>query len=124
MKKRTITIGMLLLATNSFSQVDTLAESIYGKVKLEFNYYDATITKRTETDKYKDFTFKIRKNEYLYLDLFDFLNEDTLYLKQRKVTVYLRNNEVHQLLFDSNERTYAFNGILVRKVVVHKPELQ
>ena len=40
MKKKTITIGALLLAMNCFSQTDTLAYRIVGKEKYEFDYYN------------------------------------------------------------------------------------
>ena len=43
MKKKTVTIGALLLAMNSFSQTDTLASSVNGKRMLEFNYYTSEV---------------------------------------------------------------------------------
>ena len=71
MKKKTITIGALLLAMNSFSQIDTLANSINGKNKYEFNYYTNEIKNVVKPKKYQDFIFTIKKNNYLYVDLFD-----------------------------------------------------
>ena len=124
MKKKTITIGALLLAMNCFSQTDTLAKSIFGKTKLDFNYYTSTLTEKTTTKEYKDFKFKLKKNEYLIIDLFDYLNKDTLYVKERKITVHYRTGEIVSVLTNSNEKTIVLNGAILKEVVVHKQKLK
>ena len=70
MKKKTITIGALLLAMNSFSQTDTIAFGVVGKNKLTFDYGTSKITNITKHKKHQDITFELKKNEYLCLDLF------------------------------------------------------
>ena len=124
MKKKTITIGTLLLAMNSFSQTDTLASSVCGKNKYEFDYYTSEVINVTKPKKYQDFTIKLKKNEFLFLDLFDDVKRDTLYLLYRDITVYYRNGYVEKLYFSSNDNTLSVNGSLVKKVVIHKPELK
>ena len=124
MKKKTITIGALLLAMNSFSQTDTLASSVSGKNKYEFDYYTSEIKDVFKPEKYQDFKFKVKKNEFLYLDLFDDVKRDTLYLLYRNVTVYYRDSYVEKLYFSSDDNTLKVDGNFVRKIVVHKPELK
>ena len=124
MKKKTITIGALLLAMNSFSQTDTLAYSISGKEKFKFNYYTSEVKKVNSPEKYQDFEFKVKKNEFLFLDLFDDLEQDTLYLLYRDVTAYYRDGNVEKLYFNSKDNTLQIDGEFVRKIVVHKPELK
>ena len=124
MKKRTITIGALLLAMNSFSQTDTLAYSISGKEKFKFDYYTSEVKNVNSPEKYQDFEFKVKKNEFLFLDLFDDLEQDTLYLLYRDITVYYRDGEIEKLYFSSNDNTLSIYGNLVKKVIVHKPELK
>ena len=124
MKKKTITIGALLLAMTSFSQTDTLAYSISGKNKYEFDYYTSEVKKINNPEKYQDFKFRVKKNEFLYLDLFDDVKQDTLYLLYRDVTVYYRDNYVEKLYFSSDDNTLQIDGNLVRKIIVHKPELK
>ena len=124
MKKKTITIGALLLAMNSFSQTDTLTFSISGKERFEFDYYSSKVKNIFESKKYKDFKFKLRKNEIIYIDLFDDIERDTLYLLYRDVTVYYRDGYVEKLYFSSNDNTITVDGSLVKKIIVHKPELK
>ena len=124
MKKKTITIGALLLAMTSFSQTDTLAYSISGKNKYEFDYYTSEVKKINNPEKYQDFKFRLKKSEFLYLDLFDDVKQDTLYLLYRDVTVYYRDGYVEKLYFSSDDNTLQIDGNLVRKIVVHKPELK
>ena len=124
MKKKTITIGILLLAMNSFSQTDTLAFSVSGKEKYEFDYYSSEIVKATEPENYKDFKFKLKKDEILYIDLFDSVERDTLYIMYRDVTIYYRDGYVQKLYFNSGDNTLTIDGNLVRKVIVHKPKLK
>ena len=124
MKKKTITIGALLLAMNSFSQTDTLASSVSGKNKYEFDYYTSEIKDVFKPEKYQDFKFKVRKNEFLYLDLFDDVKRDTLYLLYRNVTIYYRDDYVEKLYFSSDDNTLKVDGNFVRKIIVHKPELK
>ena len=124
MKKKTITIGALLLAMNSFSQIDTLANSINGKNKYEFNYYTNEIKNVVKPKKYQDFIFTIKKNNYLYVDLFDDMERDTLYLLYRDVTAYYRDGVVEKLYFNSKDITLQIDGNFVKKVIVHKPELK
>ena len=109
---------------NSFSQTDTLASSVSGKNKYEFDYYTNEIKDVFKSEKYQDFKFKVRKNEFLYLDLFDDVKRDTLYLLYRNVTVYYRDGYVEKLYFSSDDNTLKVEGNLVKKVVVHKPELK
>ena len=124
MKKKTITIGALLLVMNSFSQTDTLASSVSGKNKYEFDYYTSEIKDVFKPEKYQDFKFKVRKNEFLYLDLFDDVKRDTLYLLYRNVTIYYRDDYVEKLYFSSDDNTLKVDGNFVRKIIVHKPELK
>ena len=122
--KKLSTIGALLLTINSFSQTDTLAQSISGKEKFEFNYYNSKIKKITSPKNYQDYKFKLKKDEFLFLDLFDGESQDTLYLMYRNITVYYRDSYVEKLYFNSNENTLEIDGSLVKKVIVHKPELK
>jgi len=124
MKKKTITIGMLLLTMNSFSQTDTLVQSISGKEKFEFNYHTNEIKKITSPKNYQDYKFRLKKNKFLLLDLFDGERQNTLYLMYRSITFYYRDGYVEKLYFNSNENTLWIDGILVKKVIVHKPELK
>ena len=124
MKKKTITIGALLLAMNSFSQIDTLANSINGKNKYEFNYYTNEIKNVVKPKKYQDFIFTIKKNNYLYVDLFDDMERDTLYLMYRNITIYYRDGDIKREYYNSNDNTLQINGKFVRKIIVHKPELK
>ena len=124
MKKKTITIGALLLAMNSFSQTDTLTFSISGKDKFKFDYQTSKIDKIYREEEYKDFKFKLKKNEFLILDLFDNVKRDTLYLLYRDVTAYYRDGYIDKLYFSSNRYTIEVDGSLVKKVIVHKPKLK
>ena len=124
MKKKTITIGALLLAMNSFSQTDTLAYRVSGKEKYKFDYNTSEIVKIDTPKEYKDFKFKLKKDEVLYLDLFDYLESDTLYLMYRDVTVYYRNSYIEKLYLNSNDNTLTIDGSLVKKVIIHKPKLK
>ena len=124
MKKKTITIGALLLAMNSFSQTDTLAYSVNGKRMLEFDYYTSEVENIIKPKEYQDFTIKLKKNEFLFLDLFDEVKRDTLYLLYRDITVYYRNGGVAKLYLNSGDETLQVDGTLVKKVIVHKPELK
>ena len=124
MKKKTITIGALLLAMTSFSQTDTLAYSISGKEKFKFDYYTSKVKTVNSPEKYQDFEFKVKKNEFLFLDLFDDLEQDTLYLLYRDVTAYYRDGNVEKLYFNSKDITLQIDGHFVKKVIVHKPELK
>ena len=124
MKKKTITIGALLLAINCFSQTDTLAYSVSGKGKYEFDYYSSEIKNITIPENYKDFNFKLKKNEFLFLDLSDRVERDTLYLLYRDITLYGRNDSVAKLYLNSGDETLEIDGNFVKKVIVHKPELK
>ena len=124
MKKKTITIGALLLAMNCFGQTDTLAYRIVGKEKYEFNYYNKELKDIVNSKYYQDFKFKLRKDEFLYVDLFDYIEPDTLYLLYRNITAYYRNGEIENLYFKSDKNTLWVDGSLVEKVIVHKPELK
>tara|TARA_R110000824_G_scaffold47680_1_gene135504 strand:- start:370 stop:744 length:375 start_codon:yes stop_codon:yes gene_type:complete len=124
MKKKTITIGALLLAMNSFGQTDTLAYSVSGKEKYEFDYYTNTIKSVISPKNYENHKFKLNKNEFLYLDLFDDVERDTLYVLYRTVTVYYRDSYVEDLYFSSNSNTLTIDGNLVKKIIVYKPELK
>tara|TARA_R100001530_G_scaffold70250_1_gene49768 strand:+ start:142 stop:516 length:375 start_codon:yes stop_codon:yes gene_type:complete len=124
MKKNTMAIGVLLLTMNCFSQTDTLAYRIVSKGKHEFNYHSKELKATVKPKSYKDFEFKLRDSEFLYIDLFDYMEPDTLYLLYRAVTAYYRDGEVENLYFKSNKNTLWIDGSLVKKVIVHKPELK
>jgi len=47
-----------------------------------------------------------------------------LYLLYRNVTVYYRDGYVEKLYFSSDDNTLQIDGNLVRKIIVHKPELK
>ena len=113
-------LGTFLI--NSYAQTDTLAYSVSGKNKYEFDYYSSEIIETTTPENYQDFKFKLNKNEFLYLDLFDGTEPDTLYLMYRDVTVYYRDGEVEKLYFNSKDNTLRVYGDLVKRVIVHKPE--
>ena len=113
-------LGTFLI--NSYAQTDTLAYSVNGKRKLEFNFYTSEIKSITKPKQYQDFKFKLKKNEFLVLDLFDDIEPDTLYLKYRDITVYYRDGEVEKLYFNSNDNTLWVDGNLVKIIIVHKPE--
>ena len=124
MKKNTMAIGALLLTMNCFSQTDTLDYSVSGKCKFEFRYNALELKSLVKLENYEDFKFKLKKDEFLYLDLVDGLRPDTLYLTYRDVTVYYRDGEVEKLYFNSKDNTLSVNGVYVKKVIVHKPELK
>ena len=124
MKNKTITVGVLLLAINCFSQTDTVIRTVSGKCKYNFDYHTLEITRSTEPKIYKDFKFKLKKNEFLFLDLFDEVKRDTLYLLYRDITVYYRKGGVAKLYLNSGDETLEIDGNFVRKIVVHKPELK
>ena len=122
MKKKTFMIGTLLLAMNCFSQTDTLAESVSGKEKIIFNYQKGKITRVISPYKYVNYIFKIKKDEFLYLDLFDGVAKDTLYFMERKITVYFRNGETDSFTANSESNTFQFKGDEVKKIIVYKPK--
>ena len=124
MKKKTVTIGVLLLAINSFGQADTLSYSISGKEKYEFDYRTSKVIKADKTKKYQNFKFKLKNSDILLIDLFDYIKSDTLYLLYRYVTVYYRSGYIEKLYFNSNDNTLTIDGSLVKKVIIHKPELK
>ena len=113
-------LGTFLIS--SYAQTDTLAYSISGKQKFEFDYYTSEVKDVVRPEKYQDFQFKLKKNEFLVLDLFDDIERDTLYLLYRDVTVYYRDGYVENLYFSSDDNTITVDGSLVKKVIVHKPE--
>ena len=122
MKKVMLFIILGTFLVNSYSQTDTLAYSISGKDKFEFDYYSSEIIETTKPENYQDFKFKLKKNEFLYLDLFDNLEADSLYAMYRDVTVHYRDGDVEKLYFNSKDNTLRVYGDLVKRVIVHKPE--
>ena len=113
-------LGTFLI--NSYAQTDTLAFAVSGKNKYEFDYYTSEVIDIIKPEKYQDFKFKVKKNEILYIDLFDDTERDTLYLLYRDVTAYYRDGDVEKLYFSSDDNTITVDGSLVKKVIVHKPE--
>ena len=113
-------LGTFLIS--SYAQTDTLAYSISGKQKFEFDYYTSEVKDVVRPEKYQDFRFKLKKKEFLFLDLFDDVERDTLYLLYRDVTVYYRNGGVAKLYLNSGDETLEIDGNFVKKVIVHKPE--
>ena len=124
MKKKTLAIGALLLAMNSFSQTDTLAYSVGGREMDKYDYYTSEIVSGVYTEKYENFTFKLKKNEFLYLDLFDELNEDDRYLRYREITFYYRDGYISKEYYKSNDNGISIKGEFIKKVIVHKQELK
>ena len=124
MKKKTIAIGALLLAMNSFGQTDTLVYSICGKDKYKMDYHTSKVTKALELKNYQDFKFKLKKDDILYIDLFDYMVKDTLYLLYRNVIVYYRDGNVKKLYINSSDNTLTIDGSLVKKVIINKLELK
>ena len=112
-------LGTFLI--NSYGQTDTLEYSVSGKCKFEFDR-NAELKSLVKLKNYQDFKFKLKKDEFLYLDLVDGLRPDTLYLTYRDVTVYYRDGEVEKLYFNSKDNTLQVDGHFVKKVIVHKPE--
>ena len=76
-------LGTFLI--NSYSQTDTLAYSVNGKRMLEFDYYTSEVKDVVRPEKYQDFRFKLKKKEFLFLDLLDDIERDTLYLLYRDI---------------------------------------
>ena len=113
-------LGAFLI--NSYAQTDTLAYSISGKQKFEFDYYTSEVKDVVRLEKYQDFRFKLKKKEFLFLDLCDDTERDTLYLLYRDLTVYYRNGGVAKLYLNSGDETLEIDGNFVKKVIVHKPE--
>ena len=124
MKKKTLAIGALLLAMNSFSQTDTLAYSVGGREMDKYDYYTSEIVSGVYTEKYENFTFKLKKNEFLFLDLIDFINKDTRYLRYRDVTFYYRDGYVAKEYYKSDDNLILIKGEFIKKIVVHKQELK
>ena len=114
-------LGTFLI--NSYGQTDTLEYSVSGKCKFEFDR-NAELKSLVKLKNYQDFKFKFKKDEFLYLDLLDDIERDTLYLLYRDVTVYYRNGGVAKLYLNSGDETLEIDGNFVRKIVVHKPELK
>ena len=112
-------LGTFLI--NSYGQIDTLEYSVSGKCKYEFDR-NAELKSVVKLKNYKDFKFKLKKDEFLYLDLFDDIERDTLYLLYRDVTVYYRDGYVENIYFSSDDNTITVDGSLVKKVIAHKPE--
>ena len=112
-------LGTFLI--NSYGQTDTLEYSVSGKCKFEFDR-NAELKSLVKLKNYQDFKFKVKKNEILYIDLFDDTERDTLYLLYRDVTAYYRDGYVEKLYFSSDDNTITVDGSLVKKVIVHKPE--
>ena len=122
MKKNTMAIGALLLTMNCFSQTDTLDYSVSGKCKFEFKHNALELKSLVKLENYEDFKFKLKKDEFLYLDLFDGIAEDALYFMEREITVYFRNGETDSFTANSESNTLEFNGNEVKKIIVHKPK--
>ena len=122
MKKKTIAIGALLLAMNSFAQTDTLVKGVSGKWRFEFDYKTNKMIKDIEYDEYEDFTFKVNKNEFLYLDLMDDVEGDDSYERGRDMDVHFRNGEHEHYWTKSVDVTLKFNGNEVKKVIIYKPK--
>ena len=115
-------LGTFLIS--SYAQTDTLAYSISGKQKFEFDYYTSEVKDVVRPEKYQDFRFKLKKKEFLFLDLLDDVERDTLYLLYRDVTIYYRDGYVEKVYLNSRDNTLSVDGTLVKKVIVHKPELK
>ena len=122
MKKLMLFIILGTFLINSYAQTDTLAYSVSGKNKYEFDYYTSEVKDMVKPKQYQDFKFKLKKNEFLFLDLFDAIESDTLYLKYRDITVYYRNGGVAKLYLNSGDETLEIDGNFVKKVIVYKPE--
>ena len=122
MNKKTVAIGALLLAMNSFAQTDTLMESISGKYRFEFDYKTNKLIETIEYDEYKDLIFKVKKNEVLYLDLFDEVKGNDSYERVRDMDVYYRNGEHEHCWTESEDITLKFNGAEIKKVIIYKPK--
>ena len=100
MKKKTIAIGALLLALNSFGQTDTL-------------FYDV--------DKREDFTLEINENEYAYVKLSD---KSIFHVLYRSIIAYYRDGSVKEICIKSRKNILEIEGKCVEKVIVHKPKLK
>jgi hypothetical protein len=124
MKRNKLTIGALLFAMNCFGQSDTLTYSVSGKTQFEFNTKTNKMINVIDKENYEDFTFKLTKNCFVYIDLFDNVSNDTLYLYNRLVTVYVRNGEIDTFFVDSKDTRLQFDGDYVEKVIIHCPEVK
>ena len=122
MKKNKLTIGALLLTMNCFGQSDTLTYSVSGKTQFEFNTKTNKMINVIDKENYEDFTFKLTKNCFVYVDLFDNVSGDTLYLYSRLVTVYVRNGEIDTFFVDSRDTRLQFDGDYVKEVIIHCPK--
>tara|TARA_R110002020_G_scaffold71689_1_gene184966 strand:- start:796 stop:1107 length:312 start_codon:yes stop_codon:yes gene_type:complete len=98
MKKKTIAIGALLLALNSFGQTDTL-------------FYDV--------NKRENLTLEINEDEYAYVELSD---KSIFYVLYRNITAYYRDGSVKEICVKSRRNIIEIEGKCVEKVIVHKPK--
>ena len=111
MKKIKLTIAGLLLAGFSYSQAqDTICHAVAGKIHFEFDYYKSKIVNKTITEDFEDIIIEIKKNQVLYVDLYDdcACNKYQDANKERQVRVYYRNGHQTVYLKNSGNLTLKF----------------
>ena len=68
---------------------------------------------------------ELKRNEYLYLDLFDELNKDNnCFHSYRMITFYYRDGYTSRKYYKSNDNLISIKGEFIKKVIVHKQELK
>ena len=134
MKKLKIGVVALMLSGMSYAQSidyinsnkDTLAHGIAGKTHFEFDYYTSKIIKTKKYKIFENITINIKKNELLYIDLYDDCKCNSFQdiEKLRNVTVYLRDGNSYIFEYESGNKTLTFPGNIVEKVKIHKPKVK
>tara|TARA_Y100000310_G_scaffold335052_1_gene416176 strand:- start:777 stop:1187 length:411 start_codon:yes stop_codon:yes gene_type:complete len=127
MKKIKLTIAGLMLCGLSYSQAqDTICHSFAGKIHFEFDYYESEIINRDTSVFFEDKELVINENEFLVVDLYDNCGcvKNKNFIKERKIVVYFRNGETKYYKNLSGDVTLYFDGLLIKKVIIKKPNLK
>ena len=124
MKKLKIGVIALMFSGMSYAQsVDTLANSVAGKIHFEFNYYTSKIVNKTINKEFKDVTINIKENQIMYIDLYDNCkcNKYKEEGNMRDMKIYTKNGEIVTNSYESGDTTLKFDGKGVFKVIITKP---
>ena len=124
MKKIKIGVIALMFSGMSYSHsIDTVANMIAGKKYLEFNYSTSKVINKITKDNFEDITIKIKKNQILYLDLYDNCKCNSFQdiSKLREMKIIYRNGEQNTNIYNSSDATYEFDGKEIKKIIVSKP---
>ena len=124
MKKIKLCIASLLLVSTSYSQTqDTICHAVAGKIHFEFNYYESKIINKNTTEFLEDVEIKIDTNEFLVVDLYDNCKcvKNQNFIKERKIIVYFRNNEMKSYKNNREDTMLYFDGLQINKIIIQKP---